>query len=289
LNRGHESPSLKDIDWNGFYEWVLKTHEESNSSRILSYARKYYFVLSDPSKASIIAGLTKAKRRNVMAALANLAKYLGCYGYWKMIVKENGLRWQKRGEVEAFLSIINTDLNTVMDWLKSTIKKLPDKYAATLIFDALTGLRPSEACKSINLLINLNRRDELDRYFNNELSMLEHFKYPMFLRGTKNCYISFVPKEAINLVFKAVDGEIKRTALISALRKRDLRCQMIQLRKLYATTLREKGIPQEIIDLLQGRIGQSVFMRHYYKPYLNEVKTKVLKAIRPMVSELLSI
>jgi hypothetical protein len=31
-------------------------------------------------------------------------------------------------------------------------------------------------------------------YFNEELSVLEHFKYgKLFLRGTKNAYISFVP------------------------------------------------------------------------------------------------
>ena len=120
-----------------------------------------------------------------MAALANLAKYLGCYGYWKAIVRENGLKWQKRGGVEAFLSIIDTDLNAVMGWLKTAVERLPDKYAATLIFDALTGLRPSEACRSVSLIAELSRKGKLDRYFNSELSMLEHFKFPMFLRGSK--------------------------------------------------------------------------------------------------------
>jgi len=280
---------VRDINWSSFRRWVLKTHHENTASRILSYAKKYCFVFSDPSKASVIAGLPKAKRRNVMAALANLSKFLGCYSYWKMIVKENGLRWEKRGEVEAFLSIINTDLNAVMAWLKTAIKKLPEKYAVTLIFDVLTGLRPSEACKSVTLLVYLNRRNQLDRYFNRELSMLEHYKYPMFLRGSKNCYISFVPEEAIDLVLKTVNTEIKRAALNSALKKRGLKCQVLHLRKVYATILRENGIPQEIIDLLQGRISQSIFMRHYYKPYMREVKTKVLKAIEPIASDLLAI
>ena len=32
--------------------------------------------------------------------------------------------------------------------------------------------------------------------------------------------------------------------------------------------MRNNGIEQEIIDLLQGRIPKSVFVRHYYKPDL---------------------
>lgn len=33
--------------------------------------------------------------------------------------------------------------------------------------------------------------------------------------------------------------------------------------------MRNNGIEQEIIDLLQGRIPKSVFVRHYYKPDLS--------------------
>jgi len=40
-------------------------------------------------------------------------------------------------------------------------------------------------------------------------------------------------------------------------------------RKIFATYLRNRGIESEIIDLLQGRIPQSVFLRHYYRPNIN--------------------
>lgn len=36
--------------------------------------------------------------------------------------------------------------------------------------------------------------------------------------------------------------------------------------KIFATYLRNNGIEQEIIDLLQGRIAKSIFVRHYYRP-----------------------
>ena len=39
-------------------------------------------------------------------------------------------------------------------------------------------------------------------------------------------------------------------------------------RKIFATFMRSNGIEQEIIDLLQGRIPKSVFVRNYYRPDL---------------------
>jgi len=122
--------------------------------------------------------------------------------------------------------------------------------------------------------------------------MLEHFKFPkLFLRGSKNCYISFVSEDLLDLILetaKVFERDITYAAMVWGIQKiAHLPVRMLQLRKLYATTLREKGITKEIIDLLQGRIGQSIFLRHYYKPYLRKVKAKVLKAIEPMTTDLI--
>lgn len=54
---------------------------------------------------------------------------------------------------------------------------------------------------------------------------------------------------------------------------------MYYCRKVFATFLRNAGIEAEIIDLLQGRISQSVFVKHYYKPDLNEIATNKIKPI----------
>ena len=122
--------------------------------------------------------------------------------------------------------------------------------------------------------------------------MLEHFKFPkLFLRGSKNCYISFVSQDLLDLIretAKVFERDITYAAMVWGIQKiAHLPVRMLQLRKLYATTLREKGVTKEIIDLLQGRIGQSIFLRHYYKPYLSKVKAKVLKAIEPMTTDLI--
>ena len=61
-----------------------------------------------------------------------------------------------------------------------------------------------------------------------------------------------------------------------------------QLRKLNATLLRD-NLPREVIDLLQGRINQSVFLRYYYKPFLKDIRDRTLKGIEPLQKELLEI
>jgi hypothetical protein len=51
-------------------------------------------------------------------------------------------------------------------------------------------------------------------------------------------------------------------------------------RKIFGTFLRNEGIEQEVIDLLQGRISKSVFVRHYWRPDIskfNEVRLKLVK------------
>jgi len=37
-------------------------------------------------------------------------------------------------------------------------------------------------------------------------------------------------------------------------------------RKIFGTYLRQNGIESEFIDVLQGRVPQSVFAKHYYRP-----------------------
>jgi hypothetical protein len=58
------------------------------------------------------------------------------------------------------------------------------------------------------------------------------------------------------------------------------------LRKLFATKLRTT-LPQELIDLLQGRVSQTIFMKFCYRPLLEDTKTKVIKAIEPVQKELI--
>jgi len=255
---------------------------------ILRYAKRYCYVLEDPGKAGVLHGLGKDMRRNVMASLANLSKFLGRYGYWKAIFSNAGLKWQKRSGLEAVLSILATDLQDAKEWLVKAVGVLPRKYSIVIAFEALTGVRPSEACVSCGLITNLAEENRLSEYFDRELSMLEHFRFPeLFLRESKNCYVSFVPEDLIELVVEA-KPKVGYGVLKSALRKKGLPGRLMDLRKLYATRLRDE-VPKEVIDLLQGRVGQSIFLRHYYKPYLAKVREQVFKTIEPLKNELKAI
>ena len=68
----------------------------------------------------------------------------------------------------------------------------------------------------------------------------------------------------------------------SYLFRKKVKISLNVFRKIYATYLRQKGVEIEIIDLLQGRIQNSIFLKHYYRP---ELRTIVEKA-RALLPEL---
>ena len=53
---------------------------------------------------------------------------------------------------------------------------------------------------------------------------------------------------------------------------------MYLCRKVFASWLRKEGIQPEVVDLLQGRVSQSVLTRHYLVPQ-NSLKDQVLEAL----------
>jgi len=87
-----------------------------------------------------------------MAALANLSKFLGCYGYWRNFVRNAGFRWEKKVSLDIVLDIMNTNLQDCWSWLKQVLEELHEEYGCVLVFAALTGLRPGEAVKSTSLI-----------------------------------------------------------------------------------------------------------------------------------------
>jgi intergrase/recombinase len=276
------------FDWEDFREWLRNGHSKGTISYIMRYAKRHFRVFENPVLASEIRVFNKDKRRHVMQALANLSKYLGIYENWKAIARNNDLHWENRSSLETVLSILNSDIEGVEVWLFEAVRRLPKKHATVLVFAALTGLRPTETCDSCRLISVLAEKGRLDEYLDKELMMLQHLKYgKLFLRETKNAFISFVSKELLELV---VTQKPKLTywGLKRAMQRRKLPIKTKELRKLFGTKLREY-LPTEFVDLLQGRISKSVFGRFYYKPILRSCREKTLKAIQPLQTELLSI
>ena len=59
----------------------------------------------------------------------------------------------------------------MLEYVKRVLSVLPYSHANVIIFATLTGLRPIEACKSVQLI-----HTDLSNYLNSELFILEHFK-----------------------------------------------------------------------------------------------------------------
>lgn len=156
------------------------------------------------------------------------------------------------------------------------------------MFDAITGLRPTEGALSCKLITELSEKDKLDLYLDKDLMMLQHFRFPeLFLRKSKNVYISFITPELLRLILET-KPRIKYSALDTKIGRLGYDNKTKQLRKFFATNLRN-CLPQELIDLLQGRIGQTVFMKFYYKPLLLDIQQKTIKALQPLQEQLLQI
>jgi intergrase/recombinase len=56
------------------------------------------------------------------------------------------------------------------------------------------------------------------------------------------------------------------------------------LREYFATYMLNHGLLREEIDLIQGRIGKSLFMKHYFSPAIKDLKNRTLNAVQ-MLSE----
>ena len=61
-----------------------------------------------------------------------------------------------------------------------------------------------------------------------------------------------------------------------------------ELRDFYATFMVRHGLIKEEVDLLQGRISKSIFVRHYWSPVLKELQKRVFKALKELELNILS-
>ena len=203
-----------------------------------------------------------------MKSLASLSKFMGCYDKWKAIKDKFQLKWSNGdSSLEIFQNIVNNENNydSMLKWIKDTCNQIPKSYANILIYCALTGLRADEACKSVSRV-----KSNLNNYLNKETMVLEHFKYPnIFIRRTKQAFISIANDDVLHL---AKDSNYySYNALRCYLKRKNIAMKMNYCRKIFATFMRNNGIEQEIIDLLQWRIPKAVFVRHYYRPDLERV------------------
>jgi intergrase/recombinase len=163
----------------------------------------------------------------------------------------------------------------MLDWLKQTLNRLPTPVGNILLHNTLTGVRPSENLLCIKLV-----QTDYDNYANEELGILQHFRYSEFVcKKTKKAYLTVYDDSILQI---ALNCKVYNTW--KAFRSKLKRCEINAVhtkycRAIYATWLRKSGIEQEIISLYQGRVPNTVFQASYLKTNVREDRERILKAL----------
>jgi intergrase/recombinase len=157
---------------------------------------------------------------------------------------------------------------------------LKDNEKLYLRFMLLSGLRKNEGLQSFNLIITLSNEGKLADYYNEDLSMLEHYRFKQFLRRTKNAYITSIPKDLLMQITNS--KPVSYPAIRKSLERKGFKLRVKELRSFYASFMVRHNIISEEADLFQGRVPKSVFVRHYLKENLRELRDRTLEALRQL-------
>lgn len=86
----------------------------------------------------------------------------------------------------------------VIEWIKRVKEKYPI-INDLLEFIPVSGLRFTEAVHSYNLIMELSRKDEIEKYYSFDNQFLEHYRFKhLLIRKTKKIFISYVPKKPVS-------------------------------------------------------------------------------------------
>jgi intergrase/recombinase len=257
----------------GFEDWVKSRYVKSYSNLVLCYARKYGSLVNSADLKELDS-LPASIKNNVIKTLVILSKFLGNSQEFRSRLKNFDIKTTRPDTLNAFLRILNASNSDVMSWYNTIILSLRDNERTFSKFLLHSGLRVDEAISSFNNIIELSRESIINEYYDQELNCLCHFKYPkQFIRRTKNCFITFITQEFL--------GEIanSETVTYSSIRKRlerkKIRLRFNELRDYFGTYLLQHGLLEQEVNLLQGRIPVSIFIRHYWSPKLKELGNRV--------------
>lgn len=272
-----------------FVIWLASQGKTRNTIKtIKNYAIRFGYIL-DTGDASELITLSPRNRHHALAALAALSKYCGQYGRFVQLRQNYSLKWSSGNDSLLALQRFFDDkltLDSMLQRIKGMIHVLPAPMGAVVKFACLVGLRPVEACECVRLLnigdVGIDISDKI-QYYNPNRQCLEHFRFPdVFLRQTKKAYISFVTKEQVSGIaqMSCLEGGSVPSwnAIRLCCRRRNINMEMHLCRKIFASHLRGAGMPAEVVDLLQGRVPQSVLVRNYLVPDASLAK-RVLESV----------
>jgi len=267
-----EPKAYNSINWSEFKQYLNSKYARGYAISLYEHSRKHYNLLYD------VNGIQLSKptaRNNIINGLTALSKYIGTYETFKKTMLTHGIKRIKPDPLQAFTRIFNSDAHKGLgEWYNNALAVLNDNEKLYLRFAMLSGVRAMEGINSFNLIVESGNKYTTE-YYNENTGFLEHFRYPkLFLRDSKNLYVSAVPKELLDEISKS--SKVSYTAIDKKLNKANLPMKFKRLRSFYATTMREQGLLSEQIDLMQGRVGKSIFLQHYFKQDAKLLSTRIL-------------
>ena len=265
-----------NFDPSNFRTWLFNKYSKTYAYNIFNYSRKYSHMLCGDLRELEL--LSPSVRDHAIKALITLSKYLGVYDSFRSKLKNYGIKLSTPNTFSAFLRIMNGNSSDILNWYNEAKLVLRDNEKVFLKYLLHSGLRKQEGIKSFNKIIELTKTNRLSEYYDYNLNCLMHFKYPKeFIRRTKNCFISFIPE---NLVREIAGNEpITYEMIRKRLLRNKLKRRINELRDFYGTYLLQHGILEAEINLCQGRIPPSIFIKHYWSPKLSELRDRIFKAL----------
>jgi hypothetical protein len=252
----------------------------------IRYAKRFAMVLQTGDATPLLQVQQPNKRIHAMKALSSLARYTGNQDTWRAIRQQYGLQWSTGNEkIDAFTRFFDDskDLDIMIGWLKEALCVLPLQYSKFFLFCTLTGMRCSEALESVKLI--KKDPETFKRYYDLDGQVLRHYAFPdIFIRRTKAVYISVVNDEIVGIA-----QEIEKVPTLNALkmisRRTCMNMRVKYCRKIFASYLHRCGESSDLIDMLQGRIGKNIFLKHYLTPSTG-YKDRVLQALEKLQRQL---
>ena len=280
LDNDHNGNSSNTFDPLQFKLWLTAREYSPNTIRtMLSYANRYNSIsIQDLDKLSPII------RTHIVKALILISKYKGNYQELKALLAKYSIKMHRGNNIEAFLRIMESNNNgDLLSYYNTAKTKVHQNEALFLKFLLHSGLRVAKAITSFNLVVSLAQQNRLNEYYSKDYGALLHLKYgKLFLRKTKNAYLSFVSESMLN------DISQSKPIVYSLLRKRlertgKLRLRLKEFRKAQNTHLLNSGLSESDVNLISGRVG-SVLLKFYFTPKLSELGARVLKALESIAN-----
>jgi intergrase/recombinase len=265
------------IDLYEFSKWVNSKYSKSYSATIMSYVKRYCYIVNNGNIRDL-DNLPATIKDNCVKSLIILSKYLGTVQAFRSKLKDYDIKLSRPSTLSSFLRILNSNNNDTMQWYKEVTEKLGDNEQLFTKFLLYNGLRTSEAINGFNLIIQLSKQNKLNEYYDKELNVLCHFKYPkLFIRRTKNCYITFIMPEFLSEI--TTGQPLTYSSIRKRLERNHMKLRLNELRDKFGTHLLSHGILEAEINLCQGRIPVDIFIRHYWSPKLKELGCRIFKAL----------